>query len=90
MNDYKDLIEKLKENASDNCCDYCSELYERAADTIEHLVKERDEAVDWLPHQCNLCKHCHPADGIHCAKGGCADWKRRENWEWRGITDDKS
>lgn len=87
MNDYKELVKELKRNGLSNggALGHHSGLCDEAADAIEQLVRERDAAVNWLPHQCNLCKHCHPANGIHCAKGGCADWKRRENWEWRGV-----
>lgn len=78
MNDYKELIEQLngacivKVVMKDMTK---ADLFARAADAIEQLVKERDAAINdiSISESCLTCNHknCH---AVH----GC-------EWEWRGV-----
>lgn len=92
MNDYKELIEMLRsmsraiirEDANDmnipeeNIWDADANALADAADAIEPLVKERDAAVDDIPHNCTYCKHRKDHDW--CERG--------HRWEWRGARED--
>ena len=75
MNDYKELIENLR----DNRC-ICDTLIEDAADAIEQLVKERDAIAYDLSgfRDCSSCRHAMKY------KGDCADLSECK-WEWRGV-----
>lgn len=90
MNDYKELIEQLngacivKAVMKDMTK---ADLFARAADAIEQLVKERDAAVADLKESavesavCDYCKWLVDYD--------CTDLKHEtchgEHWEWRGV-----
>lgn len=93
MNDYKELIEVLKNaehialfgNGAFNTV-LVERCYE-AADAIEQLVadinvvrKERDAAIAELKRlgYCSLCKHFNKAYCLNCTG---------DRWEWRGVTE---
>lgn len=68
-----------------------ADLFARAADAIEQLIKERDAAVADLKEGgfCMTCKHLVSTQEeklcMHCSilTGGGED-----NWEWRGVQED--
>lgn len=88
MNDYKELVEQLngacivKVVMKDMTK---ADLFARAADAIEQLVKERDAAVADLKtvahrhNLCDCCKHCTVPNGDDCDYGDDCEW------EWRGV-----
>lgn len=59
MNDYKELIKKLR-NAGGGCEGI--KMAHDAADAIEQLVKERDEANIRAEHKCDTCKNNFKAE----------------------------
>lgn len=89
MNDYKELVEKLRNAAGG---DLGRKMCKDAADAIEQLVKERDVAVAdlravitssdaWL-NFCDFCKHQEP-DG-QCFHD-CTPCNDKWGWQWRGV-----
>ena len=93
MNDYKELVEYLREEADavqaiEWDIPICTENHIReAADAIEQLVKERDAAVEDLTFSykhglsCFACKHDFAVDAAEY----CIDCKFNSNFEWRGV-----
>lgn len=86
MNDYKELIELLRDDEFCGKLDYIDD----AADAIEQLVKERDAAVkdmntlcSTFADICSFCKNDSRNDGDVCVKCKGTDWL--EFWEWRGV-----
>ena len=98
MNDYKELINKLR-----NACEWCNgstphcKVYknmQQAADAIEQLVtdidavrKERDELKSKIfdSKPCLCCRHTTKSVMLEpCASCN----SNHDNWEWRGVTDD--
>lgn len=92
MDEYKELIEQLngacivKVVMKDMTK---ADLFARAADAIEQLVKERDAAVADISRNCNLCKHWKnwmcKFDNI-CIHIG----HEYTGWEWRGVQEDNT
>lgn len=88
-----DAIEQLVKERDKLKLDLCeaNEVIEYVNDKLKKVTKERDFMYDYIPRQCNTCgNYVCTVDsfGINsygCDKGGCADWKRKENWEWRGV-----
>lgn len=76
MNDYKELIEILRDD------EYCGKLdfvYD-AADAIEQLVNERDALLRNLTDICRWDESpCASCKAVHC--DACDDGY--EYWEWR-------
>lgn len=86
MNDYKELIERLKSIGKYLNFDKSSCVY-LAADAIEQLVRERDAAVKDLniARSCLTCKSSGlDFSGLDFCKG-CDSWASKSNWEWRGA-----
>lgn len=92
MEDYKELIERLKE-AGGYQDDRGNRFYKlpseavcrKAAQAIEQLVKERDAAVEDLFEEAdsrfNTCLYCKKdADCVLDCDNAL--------WEWRGVTDE--
>lgn len=94
MNDYKELIKKLRN-------EWTGSRYEAAA-AIEQLVKERDAAIDDFRYhaieECEICKHLKSEYEDHCkeidyccceCEKDCpckACMKREQDYfEWRGV-----
>lgn len=88
MNDYKELVEQL-----DGACCFKmvdgdilkADLFARAADAIEQLVRERDAAVDDIPRLCWSCKSNE--NKLKCDKCNRL-LEYRPAWEWRGVKED--
>lgn len=88
-----DVIEQLVKERDKLKLDLCeaNDVIEYVNDKLKKVTKERDFIYDYIPRQCNTCgNYVCTVDsfGINsygCDKGGCADWKRKENWEWRGV-----
>lgn len=81
MNDYKELIEHLRNGGGGH---FGLKMCYEAADAIEQLVKERDAAVADLQEatlrdvgECFACKHRNEV--------GCSAYSDGECWEWRGV-----
>lgn len=94
MDDYKELIDKLRESeAHMGRFGIFARAVKRAeikavADAIEQLVKERDAAVAALKEDgdCDYCKHSltgceNRLEFTTAVIGTCGG----ENWEWRGV-----
>ena len=89
-----DAIEQLVRERDKLKLDLCeaNDVIEYVNDKLKKVTNERDFMHDYIPRQCNTCKnYSYTADvfGLKtygCIKGGCADWKRKENWEWDGVT----
>lgn len=87
-------IEQLVRERDKLKLDLCeaNDVIEYVNDKLKKVTNERDFMHDYIPRQCNTCKnYSYTADvfGLKtygCIKGGCADWKRKENWEWNGVT----
>lgn len=101
MNDYKELITDLREEAEavkavEWDIPICTENHIReAADAIEQLVRERDCAVadlrnalmnDFTMKQCYYCKHQEKDGQCH---HDCIHYTAKWGWEWRGIKEGK-
>lgn len=77
MEDYKELIALLDGamamTASNGKIEK-AELFCKAAEAIEQLVKERDAAIAEIPKNCNTCgRFFWDKDCVEC------------KWEWRGV-----
>ena len=96
MNDYKELVENLREEADavqaiEWDIPICTENHIReAADAIEQLVKERDAAVADISlliinhgNACKICKHHFSDDPTLCLE--CDEMCLHGNYEWRGV-----
>lgn len=99
MNDYKELIAKLRfyaDTADDPIYGICinsPKVMFQAADAIEQLVKERDAAIkdmntlcSTFADICSFCKNDSRNDGDVCVKCKGTDWLKF--WEWRGVKED--
>ena len=76
--------------------DYCDQerLELEAAEAIkslrEQLVRvtaERDAAIEYIPHDCETCRHWRPRTDNPCAapdKTPC-EYRKRQTWQWRGT-----
>ena len=92
MTDYKSLVESLREEADAVSAieweiPICTSNHiKEAADAIERLQKERDEAVRDIKKYSSNCKTClHGNNG----KNDCLENKFAPcEWEWRGVRDD--
>lgn len=91
MEDYKELIALLDGamamTASNGKIEK-ADLFCKAADAIEQLVKERDAAICDIPHICQTCYGNNmEAD---CVDNPCWNCKGNNNpeWEWRGVQED--
>ena len=96
MNDYKELVKYLREEADaaqsiaiEFNIPISAENHSReAADVIEQLVKERDAAVMDLKaySDCGNCKH-NTYDNLR--NGFCRECsvvhKTKYKWQWRGV-----
>lgn len=91
MEDYKELVQMLHRHIMGddyfNINSNFASAVVQAADAIEHLVKERDAAINAIPHKCWSCgKGYHTENGFECEetwyKGNNPDCL---NWEWRGV-----
>lgn len=92
MNDYKELIEQL-----DGACCFKmvngdiskADLFARAADTIEQLVKERDTAIaDFTIYIKHMEDGRKAFSCEFCNEENCDDCKHCSNFEWRGVQED--
>lgn len=99
MNDYKELIEQLNGACYFKIVDgdiSKADLFARAVDAIEQLVKERNAAVDDLSMHGRYCVTCAHStiDGAYVWP--CNDKRLRcatddnKNWEWRGVQEDNN
>lgn len=107
MNKYKELIEELEIKSAcvknkDNCklcnedrenCRYEQELFYRAKNAIEQLVRERDAAVTDISllivqkDACEICKNRFGDDPTYCLE--CDEQNPNGNFEWRGVEDNE-
>lgn len=103
MNDYKELIAELDVKSvcvknKDDCklcnedrenCRYEQELFYRAKNAIEQLVRERDAAIADISLElvcsdvCKVCKHRFADDPTYCLE--CDEQNPNGNFEWRGV-----
>lgn len=85
MNDYKELIEHLR-NAGGG--DLGIKMCYEAADAIEQLVRERDAAVADLKtiSSCHSCIHKKEKYEM-CLE--CARSSTSKRWQWRGAEVEK-
>ena len=98
MNDYKELVKYLREEADavqsiaiEFNIPISAENHSRqAADAIEQLVRERDAAAMDLKaySDCDNCKHS-TYDNLR--NGFCRECsvvhKTKYKWQWRGVTE---
>lgn len=86
MNDYEELIDKLRVTGMTE--GHC-EILLNAADAIEQLVKERNVAVDDITNIVHdmgntcICDYC-----VGCEKDGYHDECKTDegdSWQWRGL-----
>lgn len=96
MEDYKELIDILRDIDFVDSCEHCffpcggsgNCFVLKTADAIEQLVKERDAAIadiSWLiinHYVCGICKH-HDDDSSYC--GTCGALTPNGKFEWRGV-----
>lgn len=93
MDDYKELVQRLHRHIMGDDyfninSDFASAVVQ-AADAIEQLVKERDAAINAIPHNCFTCKKfpTFHKDGLEndfcnkCYRSGYC------NWGWRGASE---
>lgn len=95
--EYKEQIEELralsKHVPEQMCGGDGKDPLEKAADSIETLLAERDAAIGMLMGECHACKHntgCHNIGKcsicVHeTARDGPIPVKRTNYWEWRGC-----
>lgn len=85
MNNYKELIEILRDETFCGKLDYI----EDASDAIEQLVKERDAAIADLKEyaSCDYCKHSNAECEEYWNIGECGlhGLCSGEKFEWRGV-----
>lgn len=88
MNDYNELIKKLRNAAGGDLgrkmCRDAADAIEQLARDIDVLTKERDAAVADLKDailgdawECFACKYINKAECSALLSGEC--------WEWRGV-----
>lgn len=86
--DYKEQIDELRALSRHVPEQMCGEdekdPLERAADTIEDLLEERDAAMMDLFGHCYCCKHKLVCFLDENYRKGCSI-SNRGNWEWCGL-----
>ena len=102
--DYKKLIERLQQYSQSliaykldaDFADACEDAV-AAISTLQsendRLRKERDAAVENIPHECKNCLYhtgsfngCTPDHDCSNPDGGCSN--NYDRWVWRGIKED--
>lgn len=89
------LVEQLRSSGLTNGArlGWHSGLIEEAADAIEALISERDEALKYVPKECSTCAHWLRRAPGECECGapeelGPCDLGARQIWAWKGVKHD--